>query len=138
MRRYFTSLLVLTLLMVLAAFGVMWFAPQWFVVAMPLLALYFGVVTGLVHYIVVRAMDRSPRAFVQVFLGSTVGMLILHMAVIAVYLVTNHTTGRRFLIAFLVGFVVSFAFEIVCLVRHVDNERKRRSKTENGELRTEN
>lgn len=126
MRRYYTSLLVLTLLMALAAFCVMWFAPQWFIVAMPLLALYFGAVTGAVHYVVVRAMNRSPRAFVQVFLGSTVGMLMLHMAVIAVYLITNHTTGRRFLIAFLVGFAVSFVFEIVSLVRHVDRERKKR------------
>ncbi len=126
MRRYYTSLLVLTLIMVIAAFCVMWFAPQWFITAMPLLALYFGVVTGTIHYVVVRAMNRSPRAFVQVFLGSTVGMLMLHMAIIAVYLITNHTTGKRFLIAFLVGFVVSFIFEIISLVRHVENERKRR------------
>ena len=126
MRRYYTSLLVMTLAMVLAAFGVMWAAPQWFIVAMPFLALYFGVVTGVVHYVVVRAMNRSPRAFVQVFLGSTVGMLMLHMVVIATYLLTNHTTGRRFLIAFLAGFVISFVFEIICLVRHVDSERKRR------------
>lgn len=131
MRRYYVSLLAMTLLLVLASFCVMWFVPHWFIPAMPLLALYFGVVTGIVHYVVVRAMQRSPRAFVQVFLGSTVGMLMLHMAVIAVYLITNHTTGRRFLIAFLVGFVVSFAFEVVSLVRHVDRERRKRLEDKN-------
>lgn len=126
MRRYYISLLVMTLLMVVAAFCVQWFAPQQFLVAMPLLALYFGVVTGVVHYVVIHAMQRSPRAFVQVYLGTTVGMLVMHLIVITLYLLNHHTTGQRFLIAFLVGFVVSFAFEVVCLVRHVDNERKHR------------
>ena len=75
------------------------------------------------------ALNFAPKftlPAVEVFLGSTVGMLMLHMAIIAVYLITNHTTGKRFLIAFLVGFVVSFIFEIISLVRHVENERKRR------------
>lgn len=126
MRRYYISLLSVSLVLVLASFAVMWFAPQTFIVAMPILVLYFAVLTLVQHTIVVKAMQRSPKTFVQLFLGTTVGVLFIHLIVLATFLLTTPAQGRRFLIAFCIGYVVYLVFETVALVRYVDNEKKKR------------
>lgn len=112
--------------MVLAAFIVMWATPDVFIVAMPLLVIYFAVLTLVQHYLVARGMSRSPKTFVQIFLGTTIGVLFIHLIVLATFLITNPGQGRRFLIAFCIGYVVYLVFETVALVRFVDREKKRR------------
>lgn len=126
MRHYIISLLTISLTLVLASFAVMWLAPQQFIFAMPLLVLYFAVLTLVQHTIVTKAMHRSPKTFVQLFLGSTVGVLFIHLIVLAAFLLTTPAQGRRFLIAFCIGYVVYLVFETVALVRYVDNEKKKR------------
>lgn len=124
MRRYYISLLVVSLILVLATFIVMWTAPHLFIIAMPLLVLYFAALTLVQHTIVVKAMNRSPKTFVQLFLGSTVGVLFIHLIVLTLFLLTTPGQGRRFLIAFCIGYVVYLVFETVALVRFVDRARK--------------
>lgn len=130
MRRYLISLLAMTLVLVLAAFGVMWLAPQGFLPVMPWLALYFGAVCGLQHWLVTRAMYRSPRVFIQMFLGSVVGVLFLHVAFLAIYLLSHPSHARLFSLAFCVGYAVSLAFETTALVRFVQKEKEKRRKGE--------
>ena len=124
MRRYCISLLVVSLILVLATFIIMWAVPQVFIIAMPLLVLYFAALTMVQHNIVVKAMNRSPKTFVQIFLGSTVGVLFIHLIVLTIFLLTNPGQGRRFLIAFCIGYVVYLVFETVALVRFVDRAKK--------------
>ena len=124
MRRYYISLLVVSLILVLATFIIMWAAPHAYITAMPLLVLYFTVLTAVQHSIVVKAMNRSPKTFVQIFLGSTVGVLFIHLIVLTIFLLTNPGQGRRFLIAFCIGYVVYLVYETVALVRFVDRAKK--------------
>lgn len=126
MRRYLISILAVSMVLVLAAFIVMWTAPQVFIIAMPLLVLYFAVLTAGQHLLVVRSMQKSPKTFVQIFLGSTIGVLFIHLIVLGLFLISHPEQGRRFLIAFCIGYVVYLVFETVSLVRFVDREKKRR------------
>ncbi|MBP5341406.1 MAG: hypothetical protein J6Y52_03480 [Bacteroidales bacterium] len=130
MRRYLIALLAMTLLMTAASFVVMWVAPQYFIIAMPLLALYFGVVCLVQHWLVTRAMNRSPKTFVQIFLGSVVGVLFLHLIVLAINLFSHPAQARLFTIAFAIGYAASLVFETVALVRFVDRHRKERLNNE--------
>ena len=125
-RRYLVALCATTLAMVLAAFVVMWTAPAQYHLFMPVLALYFGLVSGAQHLLVTRSMNRSPRAFVQWFLGSVTGVLLLHIIVLAVFMFTHPQDAKPFAITFLIGYVVSLVFETIALVLFVKNERQRR------------
>jgi len=112
--------------MTLLAFCVMWFAPDRYVTAMPLLALYFGIISGVQHWLVCRSLYKSPRAFIQIFLGSVVGVLLLHIIVLAAYIFTHVKEAKMFLVAFIVCYVVYLVFETAALVRFVQSEKKRR------------
>lgn len=128
MKKYLVSLLVMTLALVVVAFGVMWLLPQSYLPVMPWLALYFGIVCGVQHWLVTRAMNRSPRIFIQMFLGSVVGVLFVHVAFLAIYLLSHPSHARLFSLAFCIGYAVSLVFETVAMVRFVNRERQRRSR----------
>lgn len=126
MRRYYISLVAMALLLALASFVVMWVAPDRFLSVMPLLALYFAVVTGVQHFFVVKSMYQSPRRFVQLFLAFTVASLFLHMVVFAAYLFTHTRQAKLFAIAFCIGFAVMLVFETVSLLLLINREKKNR------------
>ena len=125
MRRYYIALVAMALLLALASFMVMWTAPQAFLPIMPLLALYFAVVTGVQHYIVLKSMYQSPRRFVQVFLATTVATLFVHLVVFAVYLFTHTAHAKPFALAFCIGFAAMMVFETTAMVITIGNERKK-------------
>jgi hypothetical protein len=125
MKRYYISLLLVTLALTLLSFAVMWLAPQKYLPVMPLLALYFCIVTGVQHWVVCKAMYKSPRAFVSLFLGSIVAVLLLHIVVLVIYLLNNPAHAKLFALAFCVGYVVCLAFETVSLVLFVNRQRNR-------------
>lgn len=125
MRRYYISLLVTTLVLALASFVVLWTAPANFLTVMPLLALYFAVVTGVQHYFVVKSMYKSPKRFVQLFLALTVATLFLHLLVFAVYLFTHTQQAKLFAIAFCIGFATMLVFETTSLVMLINHERRK-------------
>lgn len=125
MRRYYIALVAMALLLALASFVVMWMAPQAFLPIMPLLALYFAVVTGVQHYIVLKSMYQSPRRFVQVFLATTVATLFVHLVVFAVYLFTHTAHAKPFALAFCIGFAAMMVFETTAMVITIGNERKK-------------
>ena len=125
MRRYYIALVAMALLLALASFVVMWTAPLAFLPVMPLLALYFAVVTGVQHYIVLKSMYQSPRRFVQVFLAATVAILFVHLVVFAVYLFTHTAHAKPFALAFCIGFAAMMVFETTAMVVTIGNERKK-------------
>ena len=125
MRRYYIALVAMALLLALASFVVMWTAPQAFLPVMPLLALYFAVVTGVQHYIVLKSMYQSPRRFVQVFLAATVAILFVHLVVFAVYLFTHTAHAKPFALAFCIGFAAMMVFETTAMVVTIGNKRKK-------------
>ncbi|MBP3763524.1 MAG: hypothetical protein J6I49_06570 [Bacteroidales bacterium] len=125
MRRYYLALVACALVLTLAAFAVMWLAPQAYLGIMPLLALYFAAVTGVQHFFVLTSMYQSARRFVQVFLAVTVAVLFVHLAVFAAYLFTHPAQAKPFAVAFLVGFAATLVFETTALVLHIRRERRR-------------
>ena len=125
MKRYYVALIIVTIVLVLAAFCTQWFGAGFFQTVMPLLPLYFAVVTGLQHYVVVKSLYKDPRSFVKNFLGVTVGSLFLHLVILCLWAFTHMTTARTFIIAFCICYIVYLAFEtiqLVLLVRRKRNE----------------
>ena len=131
MKRYFMALAIVTLLLLAAAFSVLLFSRQDFHWIMPILALYFAVITGIQHFVVIKSMKKSPRQFVQFFLGSTVAVLFIHLVVLASYLFTHTNQAKVFTLAFCVGFATMLVFETVALVLFVNREKKKRQENVN-------
>ena len=127
MKRYYIALTIVTLVLLVAAFSVLLFSRPNFHLVMPLLALYFAIITGIQHYVVVKSMKKSPRQFVQCFLGATVAVLFIHLVVLASYLFTHTDQAKSFTLAFCIGFATMLVFETVALILFVKRQRENQS-----------
>ena len=125
MKRYYISLIIVTIILVLAAFCTLWFADGLFQTILPFLPLYFAIITGLQHYVVVKSLYKDPRTFVKNFLGLTVGSLFLHLVLLCLWAFTHISTARTFILGFCICYIVYLTFEtiqLVLLVRRKRNE----------------
>ena len=124
MKKYYIALILLTIVLILASFCTLWFAPGTFQTIMPFIPLYFAVVTGIQHYAVVKSFYKDPRTFVKNFLGLTVGTLFLHLVAISVWAFTHIPEARTFILAFCICYIAYLAFETLSLVLLVKKQRK--------------
>lgn len=124
MKRYYISLLSLTAVLVAVAFFALHGGP-WYLPILPITAVYFCIVTGIQHYIVIKAFNKSPRDFVKSFMGVVVGTLFLHLIVFAVYMFTHIPQAKIFAIGFCIGYAVYLIFETTCLALTVSRKRQK-------------
>lgn len=123
MKRYAIALLLLTLLLVAAAFCTLWFGNGVFQTVLAVLPVYFAVITALMHYTIVKSLYKDPRSFVKAFLGLTVGCLFLHLVVLVAWSFTHMVTAKAFILAFGIGYVAYLVFETISLVLIVKRKR---------------
>ena len=126
MKKYYIALAIVTVMLVGAVLAVLAFAKEQFHLVMALLPVYFALITGVQHWVVVKAMKKSPRQFVQYFLGATVAVLFIHLVVLASYLFTHTDQAKSFTLAFSIGFATMLVFETIALILFVNRERKKR------------
>ncbi len=124
MKKYFIFLIILTIVLILAAFCTLWFFQGVFQTIMPFIPLYFAVITGIQHYAVVKSFYKDPRTFVKNFLGLTVGTLFLHLVVICTWALTHVHEARTFILAFCVCYIAYLAFETTSLILIIKKQRK--------------
>lgn len=125
MKRYLIGLSVLSAVMLLlslvakgAAMPFLAPVPTWMLVVA---VLYFAVAYGVQYWMTVGSVNKNPRAFVQFFLATTVGVLFLHIVVLVGGMLMNPAGGKRFAIAFLILYVVFTVYMTVSLVRFMKN-----------------
>lgn len=123
MKQYFIRLIGLSALMALLSFVPLWSKPEVFLVIMPILVIYFAIVTGVLHNFVVKSAYKDPRTFIKNFLGGTVGTMIMHLVFVMAYSFTHLESAKYFLVAFLVDYAVYLIYETVELVFFVKKNR---------------
>ena len=123
MKRYYIALILVTLVLTLASFVVLWCGGPYQAV-MSLLPLYFAAITGGMHYVVIKSLHKDPRTFVKNFLGLTVGSLFLHLAVLFIWSLTHIATAKPFILAFCIGYAVYLVFETLSLILTVKKLQK--------------
>ena len=125
MKKYYIALIVLTIVLILVAFCTLWFAQGVFQTIMPVIPLYFAVITGLQHYVVVKSFNKDPRTFVKNFLGVTVGSLFLHLVILCTWAFTHIPQARTFILAFCICYIAYLAFETLALILYVKGKRNK-------------
>ncbi len=124
MKNYLIALLSLTGVMVIATLIMLWCGSPYYLAILPCIPLYFGVVNGIQHYIVIKSAYKDPRVFVKNFLMLTVIVLLLHLCIIVAWSFTHIATAKTFLLVFCICYLVYVVFETIALVLFIKNQRK--------------
>lgn len=125
MKRYFIHIIILTLILVIANFILLWSGSENYSSLIPIFVLYFAVITAIQHNVVTKSMLKDPRTFVKNFLGISVGAMMLHLVVVFGYAISQMKSANQahnakmVIVSFCILFVIFLAFETIELVLFV-------------------
>ncbi|MCX6271224.1 MAG: hypothetical protein NTU44_08415 [Bacteroidetes bacterium] len=111
------KLVYFTLILGIIAFLIKLFLPlPYRTPALPFLLLFFFAVTLIVHYILIRSVDKKLSRFVSLYLGSTFLKLMLYLIVFILYVFTHRADAIGFSLTFLVFYLAYTVFEVISLL----------------------
>jgi hypothetical protein len=82
---------------------------------------YFIVVTAGFHYGLLRSSQGKPQAFIRYYMGGTTFKLFIHVAVILMYCLFNRNDAVRFIVTFLILYVLYTVFEVAVSAKKFRN-----------------
>ena len=85
--------------------------------ALPFIIIFHAVLTFLSFLLIVKKTESAPKKFVSVYLGNTTFKLIIFMAILFIYALTNIHEAVNFIISFFIIYVIYTIFEVINLVR---------------------
>jgi len=110
--------------MIIAGLGalVYGFLPnEYYTPAFPFLLVFFVLATMAIYHFMLRALQKRPARFVNIFLLTTMVKLLAFMTLMLTYSLINRSDARTFIVAFFVLYIV---FTIVEVVSLLDANRK--------------
>jgi len=78
---------------------------------------YINVLILLFHAGLLRAARGKPQAFVRYYMGATTFKLLIHIVVILLYCLFNRSEAVRFIVTFLIFYILFTGFEVVIAAR---------------------
>ena len=85
---------------------------------------FFFVITGLIHYFLLKASAKNPRRFPAYYMGGITLKLFISLIFIVVYAVSNRENAKFFLLAFFAIYLIYTTFETVLILKHLNPGKK--------------
>ena len=79
---------------------------------------FFILVTALIHRILLKAEEESPKKFVTYFMAITGVKLMTYLMIILIYALFKGKAALGFIMIFLVLYFLYTAFEVITLLKH--------------------
>lgn len=79
---------------------------------------FFMVATALIHFLLIKASEKSPKKFITHFMAITGIKLFLYLIIVLIYVLLKGKAALGFIVLFLVFYLLYSVFEIVTLLRH--------------------
>ena len=120
----FVRKLIITTLIVAGAAALIYQAlpDAYYTPAFPFLLAFFAIATLLVFNFMLKALEKRPARFVNIFLLSTLLKLLAYMALMLTYSLINRNDARPFIVAFFILYIIYTIMEVVALLnanRHI-------------------
>ena len=90
--------------------------------AFPFIVGFFFFATIIVFHYMLKAVEKRPARFVNIFMLTTMLKLMLYLAVMLVYVLLNREDGKPFILAYFVLYVIYTVLEVGSILK-VNKER---------------
>ena len=107
------STLLTIIVFVLGAIAYSTVFEQFFLIVLPVLLIFFFVVTNLVHAYLLRIAGNSSARFTSQYMAISFMKMFFYLAVAIIYAIINKDEAKIFLINFLLLYVVYTTFEVI-------------------------
>ena len=118
---YMKKYLISFLLFIIPIAGLIFYYHSNCTTAVPIVTwgifFYFCILTLLFHFGIVKTTQSRPQVFIRYFMAATSIKLLLHLGVIVVYSITHREHATRFIIEFMIMYLLFTVFEVTAVWR---------------------
>lgn len=79
--------------------------------------IFFILTTGILHYLLLKGLEKKPQMFVTYFMGLTGLKMFLYLIIIVIYFFIYKSQAMSFIVSFLAFYILFTIFEVVSLVK---------------------
>jgi hypothetical protein len=116
--KFLKNLIIYSLALGVIATLVIYFAPAIIVTpTLPYLIIFFFASTILVHYILLKSLERKFARFTNVYMLITTIKLLFFLGIIAIYAFSNRDDAIRFSITFVILYLFYAFFEVIEIIK---------------------
>ena len=119
-----TTIIVMVISFIIFANISPWHYPPVF----PYLLAFFVAATLLVYHFMLKALEKRPARFVNVFLLTTMLKLLVYMIFMVIYALLNREYARPFVVSFFLLYIIYTIIEVVSILKvnkNVGNDNAR-------------
>lgn len=117
LKRFTRTLIFTTIIVILAGLLIYAMLPSsYYTPAFPYLVAFFFGATLVVFHFMIRALEKRPAKFVNIFLVTTMLKLLAYMTVMVTYALLNRAEARPFIVAFFVLYIIYTIVEVTTLL----------------------
>ncbi len=118
MKLFLKQLLILTaILAVLVIIMILIMPAKYITPALPFILIFHFAATLISFMFIRKKTEKAPNKFINVYLANTTIKLILYLAILMIYGLTNIADAVKFIISFFVLYVIFTSFEVVKLLK---------------------
>jgi len=115
---FLRTLVVVTLIVIALSFVIFSIIPaQHYPSVYPFLLAFFFIATLVVYHFMLRALEKRPARFVNIFLLTTMLKLLLFMVVMVVYALLNREVARPFVVSFFLLYIIYTVMEVISILK---------------------
>lgn len=116
--RFLKTLALVTIIVVLAGILVFAIIPSWYYPPVfPYMMGFFVITTMGVYYLMLKALEKRPARFVNLFLLTTMLKLFVYLIFMVVYAILHREVAIPFIVSFFVLYLIYTMVEVICLLQ---------------------
>ncbi len=124
-KRFLLGELLFTAIVALVAYIVFFsFLPQYYLGVFWVLLTLIAMLTAIFHYSIVQVQEKQPGKFATRFIMVTGIKMMIYLVFITSYAFMNPEKAARFLISFLILYLLYTLFEVFSIVRYLKKRNK--------------
>lgn len=114
---FLRTLIITTIVVIVVSLIVFTSIPAWhYPSVFPFLLGFFFITTLVVYHFMLKALERRPARFVNIFLMTTMLKLMGYMAFMVIYALLNREVATTFIISFFILYIIFTVMEVVSLL----------------------
>lgn len=131
--QFLKRLLLFSIILAIISFILYYLLPQkLFTPTLPYLFPFFISVGLLVHYFLLRAMEKKPARFITFFMAAVFLKMVFYLIVMVLYAFSFKEDAVRFMITYFILYVCYTVFEVIELMSFMKSSQKIKKETPAG------
>jgi len=92
------------------------FFKEYYLPIYPIVILFFGIISFVVHYVLLKASERRANYFINNFMVSSISKMLIYLVFVGTYLFFEKENQATFIIFFMTNYFIFSIFEIKTLL----------------------